>query len=354
VTKILFNTTGVNSETPQAIGVEFLAGKSMFSADPRFNASVKGTKMQVFARKEVIISGGVFNSPLLLKLSGIGPKDELESFNISVIVDLPGVGSNLQDNTESGLNTKAALNFTSLGPSCTFAFPPDDPCLTAWETGVGDGGPYAQAAVPDAIMLKSSVAALNERDIFMWGSTNAARGFWPLSAESQPPADPPNTWSYSMVKMHVHGKLGTLNLTSNNPQDMPEINFKFYEDANGQLDLQAMVEGIEFGRKVVNSVPTPIGPFNETSPCPGNVPCDTKDYILKQTWSHHATSSCAIGADNDPLAVLDSEFRVRGTKGLRVVDGSAFPRSPGAFPVLPTFMLSLKAADVILGDRGSW
>jgi choline dehydrogenase len=188
----------------------------------------------------------------------------------------------------------------------------------------------------------------------MWGSSNAARGLWPLSAESQPPADPPNTWSYSMVKMHVHGKLGTLNLTSNNPQDMPDINFRFYEDADGQLDLQAMVEGIEFGRKVVNSVPAPIGPFNETSPCPGNVPCDTKDYILKQTWSHHATSSCAIGADDDPLAVLDSEFRVRGTKGLRVVDGSAFPRSPGAFPVLPTFMLSLKAANVILGDLGSW
>jgi choline dehydrogenase len=103
------------------------------------------------------------------------------------------------------------------------------------------------------------------------------------------------------------------------------------------------VEGIEFGRKVVNSVPVPIGPFNETSPCPGNVRCDTKAYILKRTWPHHATSTCAIGADNDPLAVLDSNFRVWGTKGLRVVDGSTFPRPPGAFPVLPTFMLSLKA-----------
>jgi len=56
------------------------------------------------------------------------------------------------------------------------------------------------------------------------------------------------------------------------------------------------------------------------------VPCDTKDYILKQTWSHHATSTCSIGADDDPLAVLDSNFRVRGTKGLRVVDESAFPK----------------------------
>jgi choline dehydrogenase len=175
-------------------------------------------------------------------------------------------------------------------------------------------------------MFKSSVAAFNERDIFMWASAAPARGFWPLSATVQEPVDPPSTWSFSMVIMHVHGKLGTLNLTSNNPQDMPDINFRLYEDGNGELDLQAMAEGIEFGRKVVNSVAAPIGPFNETSPCPGNVPCDTKDYILKQTWSHHATSTCSIGANDDPLAVLDSNFRVRGTKGLRVVDGSAFPK----------------------------
>ena len=148
----------------------------------------------------------------------------------------PGVGSDLQGNTESGLNTKAALDFTSIGPACKFGFTPDDPCLPAWETGVGGGGPYAQRAVPNAIMFKSSVAAFNERDIFIWATPSAARGFWPLSAQSQNPPDPPNTWSYSMVKMHVHGKFGTLNLTSN-PQDMPDINFRFYEGANGQPDL---------------------------------------------------------------------------------------------------------------------
>jgi choline dehydrogenase len=82
VAKIPFNVTGANSRTPRATSVESLAGQSMYSADPRVNASVKGTEMQAFARKEVIISGGVFNSPQLLKISGIGPKVELESFNI--------------------------------------------------------------------------------------------------------------------------------------------------------------------------------------------------------------------------------------------------------------------------------
>jgi choline dehydrogenase len=75
-----------------------------------------------------------------------------------------------------------------------------------------------------------------------------------------------------------------------------------------------------------------------------------KQVIKEQAWSHHATSTCAIGSDHDPMAVLDSKFRVRGVTGLRVVDASSFPRTPGAFPVIPTFMISLKAAEVILAE----
>jgi choline dehydrogenase-like flavoprotein len=97
-----------------------------------------------------------------------------------------------------------------------------------------------------------------------------------------------------------------------------------------------------------------IGPFNEASPCPGNVSCDTKDCILKQAWPHHAPSMCATGADSNPFAVLNSNFRVRGTKGLRMWDGSAFPKPTGALPVLSTFMLSLKAVDVILDGCDGW
>jgi len=73
---------------------------------------------------------------------------------------------------------------------------------------------------------------------------------------------------------------------------------------------------------------------------------------LEQTWSHHATSTNSIGAANDPMAVLDSNFCVRGVTGLRVVDASAFPRTPGAFPVIPTFMISEKASEVILKAGG--
>lgn len=114
-----------------------------------------------------------------------------------------------------------------------------------------------------------------------------------------------------------------------------------------------MKEAIEFARKLFDAVPAPLGPFNETDPCTGRK-YGVKEHIRTQAWSHHATSSCAIGGEKDRLAVLDSEFRVRGVKGLRVVDASVFPRIPGAFPVLPTFVVSEKAADVILKEaRGS-
>lgn len=101
VTKVLFNTTGPGD--PTAIGVEFLQGPHLYSADPFYNASQKDVVGKVFASREVIVSGGAFNSPQILKLSGIGPAAELEKFNISVIKDLPGVGHNMQDNYEVGI-----------------------------------------------------------------------------------------------------------------------------------------------------------------------------------------------------------------------------------------------------------
>jgi choline dehydrogenase len=339
VTKVLFDTT---STTPKAIGVEYLAGKSLYGADPRYNASTTAPTLQAFARKEVIVSGGVFNSPQILKLSGIGPKAELDKFGIPVLVDLPGVGTNMQDNNEFGVISTAAQNFTTLAPTCTFGAP-GDPCLAAWEEGTGV---YAQGAL-DAIMFKSSNAT--ERDFFIWGTPGGYRGYWPAETVNEVPLDPPNSFGFAIIKFHPQGHGGTVNLVSNNPRDVPDINFHFFE-GTGEADLEAFAEAVEFGRKVYDQVSPPLGPFTENFPCDGNQDCDVKNVVKTQTWSHHATSTNAIGADSDPMAVLDSSFRVRGTTGLRVVDGSAFPRTPGAFPVVPTFMMSAKASEVILSE----
>lgn len=206
-------------------------------------------------------------------------------------------------------------------------------------------------------MLKTSKAAFNERDLFIFPLPGGYfRGYWPASVNLVP-SDPPSTFDFSMVKMHGNGRVGTVKLASKSPRDVPLINFHFFEGPGAGADLQAISEGIDVGRKVfadLTAEGSDLAPFTETSPCTGNESCDVKAHVRAQAWSHHATSSCSIGGDKDPMAVLDSKFRVRGTKGLRVVDASAFPRTPGGFPVLPTFMLGMKASDVILQDAGSW
>lgn len=97
VTKVTFD----NSTIPKATGVEFLDGQYLYSASKRSKATTRGTPGSVKASREVIVSGGSYNSPQILKLSGIGPAAELESHGIPVIKDLPGVGANLQDHCKS-------------------------------------------------------------------------------------------------------------------------------------------------------------------------------------------------------------------------------------------------------------
>jgi choline dehydrogenase len=326
----------------------------MYSADPRHNfSSNPGVTQQVFARKEVIVSGGTFNSPQLLLLSGIGPKADLQSLDIPVVVDLPGVGTNLQDNPEMAVSATSSQNFTSIGPSCTITGDASDPCMAPWYAGEGQ---YTQGPL-GAIFFKSTQAALNERDIMMFPLAGGSfEGYWPGQTVNTIPQAPLTNFDFSMAKIHPRqNHVGTLKLASSNPRDTPLINFRFFEDTDAEKDLEAFAEAVEWGRSVFASLEeSNLGPFTESLPCDGNQSCDVKAYVKAQAWSHHATSTCSIGADDDPLAVLDSKFRVRGTIGLRVVDASAFPRPPGPYPVLPTFVLGMKGSAAVLEDKDIW
>ncbi|KZL78185.1 choline dehydrogenase [Colletotrichum tofieldiae] len=324
-TKIIFNTSG---SKPRATGVEYLVGKSLYKADARYNANgPKGEKRTVTARREVILSGGCFNSPQLLKLSGIGPADELRKFSISVLVDSPGVGTNMQDNQEM-------------------------PIVGTLRSQTGGFGPSG------CVMYRTQHAPYNERDMFLMQGPYAFRGFWPSNQSNYAlPTDPAGIYGVSMVKQHPQNRAGTVKLLSADPQDVPEINFNLFKQGR-ETDMGAMKDTIAWVRRIYAKVAGPSGPITPREPpCPNvqanglcSDPKVDESWVEAQTFGHHPTSTCAIGGDGDRNAVLDSKFRVRGVDGLRVVDASAFPRIPGVFPVVATFMISQKASDIILAE----
>jgi len=140
-------------------------------------------------------------------------------------------------------------------------------------------------------------------------------------------------------------------LRTSDPLDVPEINFEYFADG-GDEDVQGLIDGIEFTRKIFDSIPRGSN-ISVKEAVPGrhlNTTEDLAQWIRDEAYSHHAAGTAAIGGDDDPLAVLDSRFRVRGIEGLRVVDMSVFPNVPGTFPLISIFMISEKASDDILHD----
>lgn len=202
-------------------------------------------------------------------------------------------------------------------------------------------GPYGEGAAPLALWYRSSVSDNADADIFFFGSAGAEfRGHWPGYSQAQVPN---TTFFWSMVKMQVGSQAGTVTLRSRDPRDTPRIDFNFF-DGHEERDLQALAEGVQFSFDVFDAVGEPYAPYEVVEPTPG---VDLRQDIKDRVFSHHATSTCRMGPKDDPDYCVDSEFRVNGVEGLRVVDGSVFPRTPGAFPVAPTFVISQKAFHVL-------
>lgn len=324
VTKVLFDTSGSCGGKPRATGVEFMQGKSLYKADARYVEGAKGTIKTATARKEVIISGGTFNTPQILMLSGIGPKADLEALKIPVLVDAQGVGKNMQDNQEMPIIGQVS----------------------------GSGGGFSQAFM----MRTTKHTPDGERDMFiMQGPGFAFRGFWPSNQTNNGlPQEVSGVYGISMVKNKPQNKKGYVKLVTANPQDTPDINFMLYEEGK-ETDMGAMKDTIAWARKMYAGAKG-VTVATREPPCPSGPDADgycgqaDEDWITGQTFGHHPTSTAAIGKDGDPMAVLDSRFRVRGVKGLRVVDASIYPKIPGVFPVVSTFMISEKASDTLKED----
>lgn len=348
-TKILFNC---ENGKPKATGIEFLEGKGLYGADPTYDPKQQGARKCVFASREVIVAAGAFNTPQLLKLSGIGPKHELQGFGITVLLDLPGLGCNLQDNPEYAVIGQASQNI-SLFKNSLFGSA-GDPVLKQW---VQDGnGPYKSNGDSVIIKKRSIVGKENEHDLYFFGGAKAFPGYLP--GYSKAFGSSFDRFSWNVLKVHPHNsRTGTVCLRSNNPRDVPDINFRFFAGENGHnnsdRDLTAMVDAVDFVRGMFAKINQPVGPVKDEYPGSSIQGVDAiKQDIKDKVYSHHASGTCAIGADGDPMACLDSRFRIRGVEGLRVVDASVFPCAPGAYPVLPVFMVSEKATDVIRTDAG--
>ena len=358
VTKILFDRSG---STPRATGIEFLDGEYLYTASPLSGGT--GTPGSANATSEVIISGGTYNSVQLLKLSGIGPASELSDLSIAQVANLPGVGTNMQDRYEIGLNVIHPNDFPILD-GCTFDGKAHDECLTRYEDNpdiAGQRGVYASNGLAAALAIRSAYAADSDIDLYLFGAPADFVGYFPQWGDAAVATH--NYWSWYTLKAHTRNTAGTVQLRSTNPLDTPEINFNYFDtgttaDGADQLDLDAMIQAINMSRQALEHYYdySILGGTEFTELRPGaNVTSDEDvgQYIKDRAWGHHACCTNKIGADDDSNAVLDSEFRVRGVQGLRVVVASVFPRIPGIFIQAPIFMISEKAADVILNGGGA-
>jgi choline dehydrogenase len=326
----------------RATGVEYLKGERLYRAHSR-PATAPGVAIQAEATREVILCGGAFNTPQLLMLSGIGPRDVLEPLGIQVRIELPGVGRNLQDRYEVGVVNRMNFERWKILDGATFSR--GDPQYREWASG-SDGVYASNGAVLAAILRSRPERPLP--DLFCFGLLGLFGGYFPGYSAAE--VTKPNYLTWAILKAHTQNRAGEVRLRSADPRDTPLIDFHYFEegsDATGE-DLDSVVAGIRFARKLTKEIKDRGLIAAEEQPGDALQSDDElRDFVRTRAWGHHASCTCAIGP-RDGGGVIGSDFRVHGATGLRVVDASVFPRIPGFFIASAVYMIAEKAADVIL------
>jgi hypothetical protein len=386
VTKVLFD----DGNPPQAVGVEFLRGKHLYQAHQE-PSDKPGEPDRIFVQAggEVILCGGAFNTPQLLMLSGVGDPEHLKQViqrgngqppenkegkhkeetcalcgrdgrllrgqdgNPLPPIALPGVGRNLQDRYEVTVISQMRKAF-SLLDGATFRLPDPGPDRHLKEWREAGTGLYTSNGPVVGIFFRSK-PELEQPDLFIFGIPLPFRGY---AIDYSKVGDLHNFFTWTILKAHTNNHDGVVKLRSSDPLATPEINFHYFNETTkpGQSqsdpDLAALMEGVKFVREIAKLAG--ISVKDEDHPGFREVPegnlQQMKNWIRRVAWGHHACGTCRMGPDGDENAVLDSRFRVRKVKGLRVVDASIFPKIPGYFIVNNIYMASEKAADVILED----
>jgi choline dehydrogenase len=306
-------TTRVLVSGGRATGVEYRSG---------------GRVHTVHATREVVLSGGAVNSPQLLMLSGIGPAEHLRSVGVDVVHDLPGVGGGLQDHPL----VPVVWNVRS-GKSLIRA---ESPSGYAKWFGARRGPLTSNLA--EAGLFTRSAPELAEPDL--------QYHFLPVKFWKQAEVDPDvDAFTAAVVLVRVHSR-GSVRLRSADPSWAPAIDAGYLTD---ERDLDALVVGVEKARDIASGGPLAAVLADEWSPGGSVHGRDALRETVRNTLEslYHPTSSCRMGTDEQ--AVVDSELRVRGIAGLRVVDASVMPTLVRGNTNAPTIMIAERAADLILG-----
>src|ERR1700730_15543766 len=334
-TRILLDSSGA------AYGVEYLKGQHLYRAHP-VPSDAAGERREVRARLEVILCGGAFNTPQLLMLSGVGPAAHLREHGIPVRVDLPGVGRNLQDRYEVAVTHRMQRPWRILEGA---RFERGDPLWQLWHAE--RSGLYASNGAALAFVRRSD-PSLSDPDIFCMALPTRFEGYFRNFSRYLQTYQDRLTWS--LLKGHTRNCAGTITLRSADPRDPPRVNFRYFEEGDDHAgkDLEAVVKSIRFIRELTHPLIACVLIAEECAPGPHVESADAlADYVRNNAWGHHASCSCPIG----PAAsggVVDSNFRVYGTRRLRIVDASIFPRIPGFFLVSAVYMIAEKAAESLL------
>ncbi|MGH9417707.1 MAG: GMC family oxidoreductase [Terriglobales bacterium] len=328
----------------RAIGVEYLKGQRLYRASARASAE-PGELHRLYAAREVIVAGGAFNSPQLLMLSGIGPADELARQGIAPRVDLPGVGRNLQDRYEVGVVNR--MNFDQWRIFQGARFDAGDPQFRQWQRHrrgpyISNGGvlSFYQRSAPDRPLP----------DVFCTAFLGRFQGYFPHYSDLF--AQDLNYLTWSVLKAHTNNRAGEVTLRSRDPRDPPQVNFHYFGEGTGDggQDLDSVVAAVRLVRRLTSKLKEQN--LVAAEELPGEKvqsDAELREFVRTHAWGHHASCSCAMGPV-EKQGVLDSAFRVHGTRNLRVVDASVFPRIPGFFISCAIYMIGEKAADAILAD----
>ncbi len=312
-------------ERGRAVGIEYLHAGQMRRAR---------------AEREVLLAGGVYGSPQMLLLSGIGPADELRAHGIETALDLPGVGKNLIEHPLT-FTLNAARPRTFLAHLRA-----DRAVISVIRWALFGSGPFATNACAGNVFLRTE-PSLDRSDMQLTCPAGGAAAT-PGAHIWYPSFRPPTHALAVAVSMIREDSRGEVTLRSANPADPPRILFNLFRERS---DVERMIRGIRAAREIYSCEPLKSLIVREIAPGPEAVSDAQLEEYIRRTGeiTQHPVGTCRMGLDD--RAVVDAHLKVRGLDGLRVVDASVMPNVPGGNTNAPTIMVAEKGADLIRGRR---